>query len=89
MERHIILEVVKKYLSRALDNTPVEQIDPEKSMVEYGATSLDVVEVVSSSMRELKIKIPRVELNNIANITGLVDIFHKYALLKQTESTSV
>ncbi len=83
MQHAEILNVVKKYLAHAVDNVAVEQIDPQKSMIEYGATSLDIVEVVSSSMRELKIKIPRTELSNITNISGLVDIFYKYATSKQ------
>lgn len=77
--RDDIVKVIKKNLTRALDNVSEEQIELEKSMVEYGASSLDIVEVVSSSMRELKVKIPRTELNNIKNLQGLVEIFYKYA----------
>jgi acyl carrier protein len=44
-------------------------------MKDYGANSLDLVEVVSRSMRELKVKIPRAELNKITDIQGLVELF--------------
>lgn len=86
MERENILNVIKKYLARAVDTIAADQIDPEKSMVEYGASSLDIVEVVSSSMRELKIKIPRAELNDIKSIAGLADTFYKYAIHKEAEA---
>ncbi|WP_340136859.1 phosphopantetheine-binding protein [Yersinia pestis] len=44
-------------------------------MADYGASSLDIVSVVSGVMRELKIKIPRTELKNIKSINGLIDLF--------------
>jgi len=28
-------------------------------------------------MRELKVKVPRAELNKLTNIDGLIDLFHK------------
>jgi acyl carrier protein len=84
MTREEILAVIKKHLADAVDDVDVDSIDPQKSMVDYGANSLDLVEVVSRSMRELKVKIPRSELNKIENIQGLVDMFHK-TLEEKTE----
>lgn len=78
MDRNTIEGVVRKYLARALDIDPAS-IDASKSMKDIGANSLDIVEVVSSSMRELRIKIPRAELNTIENIDGLVDMLHERA----------
>ena len=53
------------------------EIDPVKSMKDLGANSLDIVEVVSASMRELKVKVPRDQLNKLTNIDELVDLLHK------------
>ena len=53
------------------------EIDPSQSMKDLGATSLDIVEVVSCSMRELKVKVPRSELNTLKNIDELVDLLLK------------
>jgi acyl carrier protein len=44
-------------------------------MAEYGASSLDIVEVVSTSMRQLRIRIPRTALADLKNINDLVDLF--------------
>jgi acyl carrier protein len=77
MTREEILAVIKKHLADAVDDVDLDAIDPKKSMVDYGANSLDLVEVVSRSMRELKVKIPRSELNKLENIDGLVDLFQK------------
>lgn len=73
MERTTVDAVVRKYLARALDLDPAG-IDASKTMKDIGANSLDIVEVVSSSMRELRVKVPRNELQDIPNIEGLVDV---------------
>ena len=79
MERQAILDAVKENLVAVVDGVTVEQIDPKKMMVEYGASSLDVVDIVSNSMRQLKIKIPRAELSGIKNIDDLTDAFCRHA----------
>jgi len=79
MERTQIMSVVKKHLANAVEGVTADQIDAGKSMKDYGASSLDIVEVVSASMRELKIKIPRNELAAIKTIDGLVEMFGKCA----------
>jgi acyl carrier protein len=55
MTQEEILAVIKKHLVDAIDDLDPDTIDPEKSMKDYGANSLDLVEVVSRSMRELKV----------------------------------
>jgi acyl carrier protein len=59
MTRETILAVVAKHLANAVDELDPATVDGAKSMKDYGANSLDIVEVVSASMRELKIKVPR------------------------------
>jgi acyl carrier protein len=77
MERQQILDTVIKHLRRNVDGLDNVEIDPSKSMAEYSASSLDIVEVVSASMRELKIKIPRTRLAEVKNMNGLVDMFYQ------------
>ena len=77
MTREAILDVIKKHLVDAIDDLDPDTIDPEKSMKDYGANSLDLVEVVSRSMRELKVKVPRAELNKLTNIEGLISLFQQ------------
>jgi acyl carrier protein len=55
----------------------------DKSMKELGANSLDMVEIVSCAMRELKVKVPRAELAKLTNIGGLVDLLHDAVIAKQ------
>lgn len=82
MTRDQIQAVVIKHLCDAVDGLKPESVDPDKSMKDLGANSLDIVEIVSSSMREIKVKIPRSELAKLTNITGLVDLLHRTATEK-------
>ena len=79
MTKEHILAVVKKHLMQTIDGLGEAQIDPSKSMKDLGANSLDIVEIVSVSMRELKVKVPRSELSKLTNIGGLVDLLHEVA----------
>lgn len=78
MTKEEVLKVISKNIVENLDDMEGQEIDPQKSMKEYGANSLDMIEVVSTSMRELQIKIPRTELADIKNIDELADKFMEY-----------
>ena len=84
MTREDVLEVVKRHLVDTIEELEGVEIDPVKSMKDLGANSLDIVEVVSCSMRELKVKVPRAELNKLTNIQELVDVLHKSVLEKES-----
>lgn len=74
MDRQQILEVVLKHLTLNVDGLEGREVDPSMSMADFGASSLDIVEIVSASMRELKIRVPRTELARLKNINELVDL---------------
>ena len=76
MTRDHIYAVVKKHLLDTVDGLDEAQIEPTKSMKDMGANSLDIVEVVSLSMRELKFKVPRAELAKLTSLQGLVDLLY-------------
>ena len=76
MTREQVLEVVKRNMVDTIEELEGVEIDPAKSMKDLGANSLDIVEVVSCSMRELKVKVPRSQLKSLQNINELVDMLH-------------
>lgn len=78
MEKTQILDVIKKNVLENVDEISEEELDPQKSMRDYGANSLDIIEIVSGSMRELNIKIPRSELTDIQNMDELAQKFLEY-----------
>ncbi len=77
MEREKVLSVILKNLKQNVDGLEEKTIDTKRSMIDYGASSLDIVEIVSGSMRELRIKVPRTELANLKNIDELADLLLK------------
>ena len=80
VSRDEILAIVKDHLLDNLEGVLDEaDFDPAKSMKDMGANSIDIVEVVSCTMRDLKIKVPRSELAGLTNVDGLVDLLLKVA----------
>lgn len=80
MTKEHVFAVVKKHLLRTLDGVDPADVELSRSMKDLGASSLDLVEIVSLSMRELKVKVPRSELSKLNNIGGLVDLLHSVSL---------
>jgi acyl carrier protein len=76
MTKDEIFAVVKRHLIRTVDSLNESDIAMSRSMKDMGVNSLDIVEVVSLSMRELKVKVPRSELARLTNLGGLVDLLH-------------
>lgn len=78
--REEIHATLKKHVIATLDGVTEESVSGAKKLSDIGASSLDVVEIVSSTMRELKIKVPRSELMLIESLDELVDLLHQRAL---------
>jgi acyl carrier protein len=79
MTKDDVFAIVKKHLVNTIDGLDESQIELSRSMKDLGANSLDIVEIVSVSMRELKVKVPRSELAGLKDIGGLVDLLHDVA----------
>lgn len=79
MTKDQVFAVLKKYIMEQLEDEVNESdITINKSMLDLGANSLDIVEIVSNTMRELKIKIPRDELAKLNSMEALVDKMTEY-----------
>ena len=79
-----VFDVVRKHLTDICEDIDPASVTREASMKDLGASSLDIVEVVSCSMRELRVRIPRSELSKLTNIGGLVDLLHQSVVEKET-----
>ncbi|MFY1632299.1 phosphopantetheine-binding protein [Micromonospora sp. NBC_01699] len=77
MDRQQVVDVVTKHIRLNAEGLDDQPVDTTKSMKDFGLGSLDIVEIVSASMRELKIRVPRTELANLKNVDELVDLFLK------------
>ena len=83
MNHEQVFAIVRKHLMITVDGLQESQIDLAKSMKDLGANSLDIVEIVSVTMRELKVKVPRSELAKLNNLGGLVDLLYEAVKAKE------
>lgn len=79
MTRLEMFEVVKRNLVAVVDGADRKVIREEGSLADYGADSLEIVEVVSRSMKDLGLKVKRTELTEVSNVSGLLDLFEAAA----------
>jgi acyl carrier protein len=77
--REEIFVIVRNHLCAIVDSVDPTVVTRDKSMKDLGASSLDMVEVVSCAMRELRVRVPRAELSKVRNIGGLVDLLDQAA----------
>jgi polyketide biosynthesis acyl carrier protein len=73
MTKTEVFEVVKKNILEILDVRP-EMVSIEKSLSDLGANSVDRMEVVTSSLQDLELKVPLVSFAAATNIEDLVDV---------------
>jgi acyl carrier protein len=79
MSREEIFSVLKENIVNVIEGTQDITIKESDSMKDYGADSLEMVEVVSRSMKQLKTKVRRTELSKAANLSDLIDMFEAAA----------
>lgn len=84
-EQQRVFEVVKSNLLKVVVDLRPDDITIDRSMAELGANSLDRVEVVTYSMEELGLQVPRVELHGAKNIAGLVEILLRHSRARRAD----
>ncbi|MEQ8765383.1 MAG: phosphopantetheine-binding protein [Planctomycetota bacterium] len=78
--RSQVFDIVRGHLIDTIDELEDVEVQPTDSLEDLGASSLDIVEIVSCSMRDLRVKVPRAELGKLENIGQLVDLLHRVAI---------
>jgi acyl carrier protein len=79
MSREEMFAVVKANVEKIVEGAEGQEITEAISMRDLGADSLQMVEVVSRSMKELRVKVPRTELTAARNLGDLLDLFEAAA----------
>lgn len=82
MIRDEVFSVIKTNIYEIIAGAEGKEILETQSMRDFGADSLEIVEVVSRSMKQLRIKVPRTELLGIQDLKGLLDLFEKAVAAK-------
>ena len=78
MTREEIFAVIQSNIQTIIEDVDGEILETH-SMRDFGADSLQIVEVVSRSMRQLRIRVPRTELMDAKNLGDLLDVFENAA----------
>ncbi|AZC31112.1 phosphopantetheine-binding protein [Pseudomonas chlororaphis] len=68
-----VREVVLRHTEAALAFLDLGPIDTQLRFDHLGASSLDIITIVSDAMRELRIKVPVEQLNSLSSIDALID----------------
>jgi acyl carrier protein len=76
MERDQIEAIVVAHAKDVVEGLEDVEIDTGRPIVEYGAESLDILEVVGSSAREVGVKVAREELQGLKSIDDLVELYY-------------
>lgn len=77
MTREEMFSVVKANAQVVLEGAKNKDIQEMNSLRDFGADSLESVEVISRSMKQLSLKVPRSELSKLNNIKDLLDLFER------------
>lgn len=73
-----VFEVVKSNVLGVMIDLDPGDVTLESNLTDLGANSVDRVEIVVNSMADLGVKVPREELQGIANLRGLVDVLERH-----------
>lgn len=79
MDRSQLLDALKANIHTIVGRVQDPDIVEHKSMKDLGADSLEMVEVVSRTMKQFKIRVPRTELTKAQNIGQLLDLLERHA----------
>jgi polyketide biosynthesis acyl carrier protein len=70
-----VFAIVSSCILEVVPEVNPSAIEPDVSMRELGANSVDRMEVVTMAMEKLKVKIPIVEFTDVKNIGQLVQLY--------------
>ena len=79
MTRSQMFDVVKGNIEKIVEEAAGREITESTSMIDLGADSLQIVEVVSRSIKELRLKVPRTDLASARTVKDLLDLFERSA----------
>jgi acyl carrier protein len=79
MNREEMFDVLKANICEVLPGAVGKEILESNNTADFGGDSLEAVEVVSRTMKQLRIKVPRTELLEARIFGDVLDLFEKAA----------
>lgn len=77
MSKNEVLGLIMKHVKAAVPDFEGKTIETGKSYKDLGISSLDLVEIISNTMRDMKVKIPPTELANVKTTDDLIALLLK------------
>ena len=84
MDEDRIREIVVAHAKDVVEGLEDVEVDTSRPIVEYGAESLDILEVVGSSARDVGVKVAREDLQGLRSIDDLVVLYKQKLAAGQT-----
>ena len=84
-----ILQTLIRHFVAVHEGTRPEDVDPARSMAEYGVSSLETSEAIMRATRDLHLRVPLSELNVNMNLNDLADLLLLHHEAKETVVTDV
>jgi acyl carrier protein len=75
--REQMFDVIKANMQMVIEGARGKEISEGQSMRDFGADSLEIVEVVSRSMKQCRRKVRRTDLAEVKNLSELLDKLEK------------
>lgn len=80
MTKNDIFNVIKKNILETLPKISPNMISYEKKLIDLGANSVDRIEIIIMSMKDLNIKIPLLNFSKVSTIKDLINVLISYVL---------
>jgi len=77
MNKHEILRIIIRNTCEVIPELEGHSFKPDDSLVDLGANSIDRAEIVTMTMEDLSLKIPRIELSGVKNIGELAEVIYE------------
>ena len=77
MTRADMFAVIRANMETVIEGARGKEIAEHQSMRDFGADSLEIVEVVSRSMKQCRRKVRRTDLAEVKNLGELLDLLEK------------
>jgi polyketide biosynthesis acyl carrier protein len=78
MTRDELFQVVKRVVETTLPDLDPAEIQPNRSLADLGANSIDRLDVTMGSLESLDLHVSMTEFAGVANLQGLVDILYRH-----------
>ncbi|WP_139488597.1 phosphopantetheine-binding protein [Brevibacillus dissolubilis] len=76
MDKEKIYQQLKENIFEVVPYMESEPFTQEDCLIDMGVNSIDAMEVVVMTMKQLNVRLPLVDLIQISTIAGIVDVLH-------------